>query len=396
MRIKILLLISLFLFTVIPAQAQEATPDAPGNFLIFYDEIVQQTITEGGFYDTWRVDAEVGDVIVAYIRASNGLAPFAAILDPGSDVVAESIEGEVNGIISVEWAVVAAGRYTVLATRVGDQYGTTTGDYELEVRNATGGTSTAEVNPLEQATFQCQDFEAVNVLSVNFNEDAGQTDSYRISVYGFDGLQPVIRIYIPTLDLNDCSRDSQFMVGDTLTLPNEMTTTVLSEESHTAARLTLTGVEQMGGINLVIGSAYRTTGRYVLVIEGFNVGEGRDGDFIDIANGPLAAASPLLVYMVRAQGSRVDPFAQTILNDGTLLTCDDAGRRTCQSGVPTFRDSSIIFNEGVSIIGSRFDAGLSVAPALGEHMQIGVTSFEYRTTGQYSIVIVGQLPAITQ
>ncbi|MFN8371806.1 MAG: hypothetical protein U0694_02870 [Anaerolineae bacterium] len=392
MRTKILLTLGFFLLVWFPAQAQDATPDAPGTFQISYDETVQQSITPGGFYDTWRLSAQTGDVIVAYMRASNGLAPFLAILDPSSDVVAQSTAGEVNGEVTVEWTVVTAGIYTVYASRVDDQYGTTTGDYELEVRNANPQPNA--VDPYENATFQCQDFEAATAITVDFGDDPDQTSAYRISVYGFDGLQPVINIYIPDLNVSDCSSDGRFMGGDVLTLPNDMTLTVPEGDSPIAGRLNISGADRMGIISLTIGAAYRLPGRYVVVIEGLHIGA-QDGDSISIGSGPLAAGSPVLLYMVRAQNSRLDPFVQAVLNDGTLLTCDDAGRRTCAGDVPTFRDSSIVFSEGNPLVGSRFDAGLLLAPALGELLTVGMTSFEYRTSGEYALVIIGQLPAAT-
>jgi hypothetical protein len=395
MRMKILLFLSIFLVMIAPVYAQDATPtlDAPGNFPITYDETVNQTITQGAFFDTWRIQANAGDTIVADMTASNGLAPLVAILDPGSDTLATSIAGEVNGSVSVEWTVVEAGIYTIVATRVDNEFGTTTGDYVLQVRNANPQIPT--LDPMEQAVFQCQDFEAVNIVSVDFGDDPGQTDHYRISVYGFDGLQPVIRLYIPSLNLNDCSRDGRFMGGDTLSLPNDMTLTVPEGDSNAAARLNITGVEDMGSINLVIGAAYRLTGRYALVIEGLQIGGDRDVDTITLMNGALAASSPVLVYMVRAQNSRVDPVIQTRLEDGTLLACDDAGRSTCMSDVPSFRDSSFTFVDGVPIVGTRFDAGLLVAPGLREGLDISFASFDFRTTGEYALVIIGQLPAVT-
>jgi hypothetical protein len=394
LKLKIFLLLSLFLMVIFPVQAQEPTPDAPGSFPISYDETVNQTITQGGFYDQWHLQANAGDTIVVYMTASNGLAPYAAILDPGADTVATSIAGEVNGVVTVEWTVVEAGIYTIVATRVDDEFGTTTGDYELLVRNATSAAPT--MNPMEEAVFQCTDFEAANVISLDFGEDVGQTDQFRISVYGFDGLQPVIRIYIPSLNLLDCSRDGRFSIGDVLSLPNQMALTVPEGDSHTAARLNLTGVQEMGSIiSLTVGAARPTTGRFALVVEGFQIGEDHDVDSFTLTNGALAAASPLLVYMVHAQNSRVDPFMFTTLSDDTQLTCDDAGRRTCMSDVPSFRDLGFTFSDGNPLIGTRFDAGLLVAPVLREHLDISVTSYDYRTTGAYALVIIGQLPALT-
>jgi hypothetical protein len=394
-KLKIFLVLSLFLMVIFPAQAQDATPDinAPGNFPITYNETVNQTITAGGFYDTYRIQAIVGDTIVVYMTASNGLAPYVAILSPGSDTLATSIAGEVNGMVTVEWTVEETGIYTIVATRVDDEFGTTTGDYELQVRNANPSIPT--IDPMTEAVFQCQDFEAVNVVSLDFGEDAGQTDQYRISVYGFDGLQPVIRIYIPSLNLLDCSQDGRFMVGDVVSLPNEMSLTVPESDANAAARLHLTGIEDTTAISLTVGAARRTPGRFALVIEGLQIGEDQDIDTITLMNGALAAASPLMVYMVHAQNSRVDPFIFTTLADGTQLTCDDAGRRTCMSEVPSFRDLGFTFVDGNPLVGTRFDAGVTVAPAWSEQLNISFTSYDYRTTGAYALVVIGQLPAVT-
>ncbi|NWF69934.1 MAG: hypothetical protein HXY40_12685 [Chloroflexi bacterium] len=388
MRIILLGLFSALLCLALPAWAQDATPDAPGTFNISYEEVVQQTITSGGYFDTWRLVAQVGDVIVVYMRASDGLAPYVAILDPGSNQVASSAAGAVNGEVTAEWTVTQAGIYTIVATRVDDEFGSTTGSYELQVRNA---------NPVQptfapEIIFQCQDFTAANVLNVDFGDDAGQTEGYRVSVYGLDGFLPVIRVYLSIANVTDCSQDESGMAGDVLTLPGGETFTVPEGDIRTAARLTFGGVERLGEVNLTIGSANSAPGRYVLVIEGLNVGTTQDVDTIRVSSGPLAAGSPVLVYMVRAANSRVDPYMESFTLDGSVLVCDDAGRRTCLSQVPAFRDAALLFADGTDLIGSRFDAGLQIAPIYDAPLQINSSSFGGNTAGFYALVFIGQLP----
>jgi len=98
----------------------------------------------------------------------------------------------------------------------------------------------------------------------------------------------------------------------------------------------------------------------------------------------------MLVYMVAAENSRLDPQLELL---STGLVCDDAGRRGCED-VPSFNRAGATLHEGegTAIVGDRFDAGLRLAPGNPDPQDIELRAFDGNTTGNYVIVVIGQLP----
>jgi hypothetical protein len=282
------------------------------------------------------------------------------------------------------------GQHTVVATRVGNMQGTTTGRYVLDVRRA-GGIPERE-NPFQEVIFRCTDFEAATVATLSFADDPETTNRYRINVYGLGDFKPVIRVYLSEPDLEDCSSDPSSTENISYTFPDQDTITLENDESPSAAQLMLTGADRMGLVTLTIGSKDGAPGRYMAVIDGFKIEPATDTDAIELRIGPLAALNPLQVYMVGAGNSRVDPTMLFVGdNIANSFSCDDTGRRDCEN-VPPIDGVGAVLNDGLRVMGDRFDAGVLFNPGNPDPTVIELGSFSSNTSGDYALVVMGQLP----
>jgi hypothetical protein len=380
------LLACMSLLLAIPALAQE---DVETVSIINYDNVVENTITEQAFFDWWQVQAAEGDSLVIDMAASGGLQPLVGILDPGGTLVTRSEDGAVDGTISLEYTVPAPGQYTIVATRVGNANGTSTGAYSLRLRRANAPVQ--NVNPYQDVTFRCEDYEVTTASTIVFQEDPGEGLAHRITIYGIDGFQPVIRLNIEVPDPYElCNIDAQRTVDDSFTLPGEVVRTITAENINTASQLLINGAEEAGIITITIGSKDGLPGRYIAIIEGFNIDPGTDVDAMEVRVGPLASETTAIqMYMVAAQNSRLDPF---LTRPDTGETCDDAGRADCEA-IPTFTGAGATLHEGVgtTLMGDRSDAGLLINPGNPEVVAVEFGSRAGRTHGEYAIVLIGEL-----
>lgn len=386
---KFVLTLILILLFAFPLMAQE---DAPASETITYDSEIADSITSVAIYDWWYVQAVKGDQMVIDMQGKGGLAPLIGILDINGDLAGRSPDGEPDGAVTLEYTVPVDGEYRIVATRVGNENGTTTGEYELRVRRA--NTPVNHVNPYQEVTFRCNDYEVTNAAVLEFSDDPDQADYYRINVYGMDGFVPVIRVYIDALDVTDCAQDFQAMDGDTYTLPGQDTVTVTGDLLNNASQLTLRGVKDAGAVTLTVGSKNGSTGRFLVVVEGFTISPERDTENIQVNQGPLAALSPLLVYMVAGKNERLDPSMRLLSDDPASdgIVCDDAGRRGCDD-VPSVNGLKVhISVQDVNIEGDRFDAGVLLPKGATEARQIELSSFSGNTEGKYFLVLMGELP----
>ncbi len=382
---KFLACLITLLLLVVPVSAQD---DLPVSDSISYDNIVFDTPTARSFWDWWFLQADEGDQIVAEMTGESGLEPLLGILDANGTLVARSVDGEADGTITLEYTAPQAGEYTFVATRVGNENGTTIGSYSLLVRRS--NETSVRVNPYQEVIFRCQDFDVANAATIEFAEDEEQAASYLISIYGLDGFRPVIRAELGALDFTDCARDTTAMEGSMFALPGEEPFTLEENFEEIAAHLFIPNAAPAGTVTFTIGSADGAPGRFIAVIHGFTIGED-DTDTIRLAQGPLAALRPLTMYMIADSASRLDP-ALVFASDAPGPSCDDAGRRGCE-GVPD-PDGLYIFlaEQGVEIKTDPFDAGLVLPPGLPEFHEIDLRSFNGSTTGGYSIVLIGELP----
>ncbi len=393
MFIKKIALFLFILFTMLPVLAQD-NQDSVTVTDISYDNVVQDTITSGAFYDWWHIQAVAGDVMVVEMGGSEGLAPLIGILDSTGNIVARSTDGEPNQSVSMDFTVPKDGQYTIVATRVGNQGGTTTGHYALRVRKANPPNQNTNSGQYETVTFPCRDFEATTAVSLRFGEEPRPNLKYRITVYGIDGFVPVIRLQFDVPGqgpFDKCNTDANATLTDTFTVPGEAERTMTKDTLATASQLIFTGADKTGIVNVTIASKNGAAGRYFAVIDGFNIDAPTKTDLYDVRIGPLAKLTPLTVYMVAGENSRLDPYMKW---DSGNMECDDAGRGDCKN-VSSFNKAGATLHEngGMTIVGDRSDAGLTLAPGTTDVMTLEMGSRNGETFGDYVLVLLGQLPA---
>lgn len=393
MSFKKLALTALFLLTALPVTAQEPV-DPVTVTEIAYGAIDQDTITDGAFYDWWRVQATAGDVMVVDMGGSEGLAPLIGILDVGQNLVARSEDGEPNQSVTLEYTVPADGQYTIVATRVGNQEGTTTGSYAIRLRLANPAAENHSDDQYVDVTFPCEDFQATTAVTLRFADDPRPDLRYRITVYGQDGFVPVIRLNfdVPGQEPFElCNTNADATLTDTYTLAGKDTQTITQDTLPTVSQLIFNGDEKVGLVNVTIASKNGAAGHYFAVIDGFSIETADDTDQFDVRMGPLAKLTPLAFYMVGAENSRLDPYMTWL---SANLSCDDAGRSACKD-VPSIVKVGVTLHEGggATFMGDRSDAGLILAPGTTDVMTIDLSSRSNDTFGAYALFLMGELPA---
>jgi hypothetical protein len=393
---RVMLLLCALLFFLIPTtRAQETDPDTPINSTITYNETVQATITEEAFFDRWTFNAAQGDIVVAIMIASDGLAPLLGLGTIGGELLYATdgfhedrrVDAEPNTQVEIEYRIAEAGQYVMIATRAGRDEGTTTGSYTLSLRRANNDPGRPDM--FQDVVFRCGEDEVTTALTVEWFQESGET--YRVRAYGLDGFRPLLRLQGgPMGEINDCSADSQMMGGDSFILPGEAAATLPAENPPDAAALDLSA--GLDDITLTVGSIDGAGGRYLLVIDGFQIMPERDPDLMTVRLGPLARETALLAYMVRTGSSRLDPVMTWLdFNDQPIQTCDDAGRRGCES-VAAFTGAGVTLNDGTSINGARLDAGLLLQPGNADPILVEFTN-RNRDLGGYAVILIGTLPA---
>ncbi|MCC6804488.1 MAG: hypothetical protein IT319_16510, partial [Anaerolineae bacterium] len=170
------------------AWAQDSVTSRP----IAYGQDVNGDISDGAFFDHWQLSAHASDRIYVRMGGSGGLAPLIGILSEGGTLLARSANGLVNSVVDLNFDVPADGTYIIVATRVDNEFGTTTGTYTLRVD---------WLNPpptrdprYQDVTFLCGSAEATALATIHFAHEDADNGAYSLRVYGFDGFQPVIRV----------------------------------------------------------------------------------------------------------------------------------------------------------------------------------------------------------
>ena len=357
--------------------------DTATSLPIAYGRDVTGDISSEAFFDHWQLNANARDRIDVRMTGANGLAPLVGILTAGGTLLARSDEGEVNGTVELTFEIPATGEYLIVATRTGNQLGISTGSYTLRVENLTPEPTR---DPLYQdVAFQCGDFQATALASILWSRDDADNGAYSIRIYGLDGLQPVLRVQ--SGDNDQCITDPADAVGDVITLSGERPITITEADLATTVQYVITSQNaDPASIWLTIGSADGQPGRYLAVIGGFNIEPSTDTDefAVRLAPRPAQDNSPLLFYAIGVN-NQLDPG---IITESSQ--CDDAGRRGCED-VPPITNAGVILNNGVRVIGDRFDAGVMISDGLEHHAQL--SSFSGTTHGEYALLLIGGLPS---
>lgn len=376
---RLLLLGCLFLVTI-PAQARQ-DDDAPLTLPIAYGEAVSDTLTAQAFYDWWQVEAAAGDVIVVAMQAADGLEPLLGILDASGTLQARSDDGAPDGYIELEYQVAETGLHTIVATRVGNAAGTSTGSYDL--RLALANPPTVMPDLYDEVVFRCGAYEATAAVSLRFGRALSSSPGQLIA-YGLGGFAPVLR-----LEKSDDPESRQCLsaddaAGDTLTLPGAAAQTFAANEARKVS-----AVLDAETWTVTLGSEGKAAGHYALVITGFTLENANDEVIVEITAGPLAAEGGLgYIYMLDAErAGRLDP---AIRFDDTAQGCDDAGRRGCE-GVPSAAGVGLTLPDGLSLAGDRFDAGLALRSGR-DSQRLVLGSFSGNTGGDFALLLTGSLP----
>lgn len=379
---RITLFALLVIFMLVPVMAQVTQSN------INFGETVVDTITDDDFFDHWRFNANAGDVIQVRMETADGLAPLIGISDESLEIVVRSDttgEAEPNQTAELNYVIPATGAYVIVATRVGNEAGTTTGSYALTLELLESAVSRSDVRT--DVTFRCGEVIAANAVWMRFPI---HTDEYRVSVYGIGNFEPVIRSEIFLQEqvepVEQCSSDARYMEDDRLTLPLDIQHTHTNER-HGARIIVNDSGGSAEGLALTVGSVDGASGRYILVVEGLNLSNENAIDQIDIRQGPRAVSTDTLVYMV-GNRSRIDPVIRWNQID---QVCDDAGVRDC-ADVPGLARSEIVFSEGDDISGDRFDAGLRLNPGSTDIMRLELTNIARNVSGEYALLVMGELP----
>ncbi|MDX2139098.1 MAG: hypothetical protein SF123_13495 [Chloroflexota bacterium] len=380
-----LLALSVMFVLVLPAAAQQET--LPGNE-IFYGQTMSGTITNEQFFELWTFEGVTDDAIEVRMTASGGLLPLIGLLDPSGTLVMRSDDGTLDGTVALTYTIPDNGTYTIVATRVGRDQGTTTGQYTISLN----WTNPPAQNTSREVTFRCQEYEIGVALVLQLASEV-VTDgiAQRITVYGLDGFQTMVRITSEEMNPNYCVRGNPDLIGDVVTLPGEAPVEMTEAMGFDLFELIIADPLPMGTITYTIGSVDSASGRYMIVLSGLSIDAPGEVEQIAARVGPLAAAAgDVRVYMIADDNanSRLDPYLRLLPDD---QGCDDAGRRGCDS-VPSLAGAGLRMVDGVEFMGDRFSAGVRLRQNELEAQFIELGSFSGNTSGRYALVIIGTFP----
>lgn len=402
----VLLALLLTIATVAPLVAQDdgdpVDADRITDMPITYDEAVEDTITDRSFYDLWRFYAQAGDHIVVTMQAFDGLAPLLGVAARSGEIVLRSDEdvdgnplpdAQPNDTIEIEFTVEESGEYTLVPTRVGNADGTTTGSYTLLLRRANPVVQGDDPAAMPEVTFRCGPHIVTNALALDFMTES-HVDLYRISLYALDGFAPLLRVSVGDGLLTECIDEGKFMEGEQVLLPDEGLSYTLPHAHVEALRFGVRGQgRSLGPVQVTVGSRDGAPGRYLLVVDGFELTAPDARDFIDFRRGPLAAQADVRLYMVALGRSRLDPELRLRIFDLPQhdFVCDDAGRFDC-ADVPPIIGTGVILADDTRLVGGRFDAGAWLVPGTTAAQTVLFNSRGHSTAGPYAVIVMGELP----
>ncbi len=363
--------------------AQTEVP--PATTPIVYGSKVEGDLTGSAFWDWWTVQAMAGDRMVIEMTGQDGLAPLLGILDPNGTLVTRSDDGDPNGVVDITYTAPSTGRYTIVTTRVGNANGMTVGHYVLRLGH--DNPSAPQPTALPDVTFQCGSAEATSAISLRFptNTQADAKLIQQIIVVGVDGFDPAVRVESDQADVQPiCAASTPGVDGDQVNFPGEAR---LYVSDMKFARATLAPSASPQTARILIGSAGGATGRYLAILTNFSLEPASRQFPFEVRLGPRAApGADALVYMLAADGSRVDP---TVTNGDETVRCDDAGKRDC-AGLRPVMNAGIV-SADLRLTGHRFDAGLLIARGSTQPQVAVMTSFQARTGGLFNVMVVGEL-----
>ncbi len=379
-RILVVLAIIVLLF-VTPAFAQGE---------LAYGQMITGVVDDNAFLVPWTFFASAGDEVEVIMTATDGLMPLIGLLDPAGDLVARSEDGQPDSTVRLSHTIPRDGTFTIIATRVGNDQGTSAGGYSLLLRLAARDGMPPDAR---EVSFRCEQSEAVTALKLELRPElVTEGVPYRFSVYSLDGFRALVRLRGTELDFNFCRRGNIETPGDILYLPGE--DPLLIEEAMLVDQfdITLRDPQINGTLTLTVGSLDGAPGRYLVVVQGLAIDAANTSDTLIAEVGARAAAAPVLVYAVADdnQNSRLDPYIE---RSADSVGCDDAGRRGCED-VPSFAGSGLRIVDTLTLLGDRFDAGVLLLTDSRDRQALEISSFSGNTFGPYALFVLGALPPL--
>lgn len=384
------------LLTAVPlASAQDGTPLPPTQSTMNEGVPVVDTITDHAPFDIFEFSAVAGDQFRAEMVASNGLAPLVGLRDPSGTVVSRSDmfddgttrDALVNSTATLFFEIPADGLYALVATRVGTSEGITSGDYTLTMTRI--GSAPIPDDTYVDVVFRCETQDVTTALVVDFGDASEQANEYVVTVYGFDGFDPVIR-----LGGDDGAGAAPCALSEAVLNAPRLEVDFGAGDSEVFEGVPITGVafytvsEADTNVRITVGSRSGVSGRFALLIDGLAIESAGDTDVVTIRSGPRAKSEPVAVWMLRHGLSRLDPLL--IVPDG-VESCADVGLRTC-TGILAGASMTYIANTETVSSTDRLDAAAHLDIDSSDPVLIAAASQNGRTTGEYSIWFFGALP----
>lgn len=387
--------IAALMASAVSAQQGSFTPSGD----IFYGEEISDRIDDERFFDSWRFFARANDIFLIRMTASEGLAPLIGVLNPGGNLLVSSGDTPPNGEATVRFTAPEEGFYLIIATRVGNENGDTVGAYTLRIDwiNAPPTRDPA----YQDVIFDCAGQSAATAVTLLLYPDPGV--SLTIRAYGIDGFDPALAYRYRVSGESGCTT-APAPDGDVVIFPGSTPRT--TSPDLPSAALTTPPSDNFSEVRIVLGGLNDAPGRFMLAITGLRINQTPptdargvpvpiDLDDLWIRMGPRVSASAdeVAIYMIAADGARLDPFMRQF---GQEEGCDDAGRRAaagrnCED-VPAITGAGVALSDGLRYLADRFDAGQIIPPGDTQPYYYALTTLNRSTYGDYAVIILGELP----
>ncbi|MAU12251.1 MAG: hypothetical protein CL607_20685 [Anaerolineaceae bacterium] len=406
---KIVTVLLALLIVAVPIMAQDDSEDVPLTLPIEFDRLVEESISQRAFYDWWTIDLQENDEIRIEMTAHEGLVPLIGVLNEQRDLLARSdsdAQPEANGVAELTFTAEADGEYTIIATREGNDAGTSTGTYTLYVELL--ARIPARENDRIPVEFRCNDdiattalfFQPIDEFNPLQEPLTGDPNArLRITAIGIGDFEPMILLQVTDreedqscIDVSPITAEGFAYQALGMRSDGDIPVDHIVQSSISMDELDWADYS----LDVLIGSRDGQPGHFIVFVEGLAIGDRRDTDLIPIRRGPMARNTPISVYMI-ATSLRFDPVLQLSDSEETRrFDCDDAGLGDC-ADMPSGEtlSFSMSYPDGVAetITGTRFDAGAMLFPDFLDVQELMLQSRSNSTHGTYALMFIGELPA---
>lgn len=394
-------LIAALFFTLAGPQLALAQKDDDTDIIpIAYGDTVSGTISAAAYEVVYSFDGQAGDVITVSLTAiTSGLDTYLVVYDmfPSQNPLTFDDDGGegLNSLLQ-DYSLPATGTYYLVATRYGRETGTSEGDFTLTLSsaNSSGGGDTVSGGAFgglptgggqqtggQDLAFSCNGVNVPAATMVTF-EDVRPGFTYRVTVLGLDGFDPVIG-----LEAEDgsslCNDDEPLAVGSQVAVPG----TGLVTADYLTAQIMFTTSGAIGDIMMRIGGFGGQGGRYVAVFEGLAIAPSTEQDAVTLQVSDSIRNETIYVYQV-SRTTALDPYMGLA---GTNIICDDAGIGDC-ADTPPFPGGGVSITNGSTYVAGALDAGIGVVPGNETEMTFVFESYAGLSAGDYAMIVIGAAP----